>query len=205
MTAWYYLLPPYPPDAIGRFAWIMRALRDAVAARHRFIPQALLFLIHARLGGIAQRFAATAARVQAGTLRPPRPRATPRQPSVRRPYERLPRRFAWLVALVPGDAVGFGLNLVQLLAEPEMQALLKAAPQLHRILRPLCRMLAAQPSPDLLPPLPPRVRKPRPRRAQPARESAAPPLPTFRTRGGQLMMKLSDSISVPVAVSKNRA
>ncbi|HEX3348645.1 MAG TPA: hypothetical protein VHS58_11155 [Acetobacteraceae bacterium] len=109
------------------------------------------------------------------------------------------------MALVPGDAVGFGLNLVQLLAEPEMQALLKAAPQLHRILRPLCRMLAAQPSPDLLPPLPPRVRKPRPRRAQPARESAAPPLPTFRTRGGQLMMKLSESISVPVVVSKNRA
>ncbi|HEX3350045.1 MAG TPA: hypothetical protein VHS58_18295, partial [Acetobacteraceae bacterium] len=74
-----------------------------------------------RLGGIARRFAATAARVQAGTLRPPRPRATPRQPSVRRPYERLPRRFGWLVALVPGDAVGFGLNLVQLLGEPEMQ------------------------------------------------------------------------------------
>ncbi|HEX3350849.1 MAG TPA: hypothetical protein VHS58_22380, partial [Acetobacteraceae bacterium] len=67
-----------------------------------------------------------------------------------------------------------------------------------------CRMLAAAPTPDLLPPLPPRVRKPRPRRAEPARESAAPPLPTFRTRGGQLMMKLSDSISVPVVVSKNR-
>ncbi|HEX3347417.1 MAG TPA: hypothetical protein VHS58_04865, partial [Acetobacteraceae bacterium] len=115
MTAWYYLLPPYPPDVIGRFAWIMRALRDAVAARHRFIPQALLFLIHARLGGIAQRFAAIAAKVQAGTLRPPRVRLTPRQPSARKPYERLPRRFGWLVPLVPGDAVGFGLNLVQLL------------------------------------------------------------------------------------------
>ncbi|HEX3348408.1 MAG TPA: hypothetical protein VHS58_09960 [Acetobacteraceae bacterium] len=204
MAAWYYLLPPYPPDAIGRFAWIMRALRDAVAARHRFIPQALLFLIHARLGGIAQRFAATAAKVQAGTLRPPRPRATPRKPSARQPYERLPRRFGWLVALVPGDAVGFGLNLVQLLGEPEMQALLKAAPQLSRILRPLCRMLAAQPSPDLLPPPPPRVRKPRPRRARPVRDGADHPLPTYRTRGGQLMMKLSDSISVPVVGSKNR-
>jgi hypothetical protein len=83
-----------------------------------------------------------------------------------------------------------------------MQALLKAAPQLHRMLRPLCRMLAAQPSPDLLPP---RVRKPRPRRAEPARAGAEYPLPTYRTRGGQLMMKLSDSISVPVTASKNRA
>jgi hypothetical protein len=59
-------------------------------------------------------------------------------------------------------------------------------------------MLAAQPTPDLLPPLPPRVRKPRPRRARPVRDGAEHPLPTFRTRGGQLMMKLSDSISVPV-------
>ncbi|HEX3347752.1 MAG TPA: hypothetical protein VHS58_06580, partial [Acetobacteraceae bacterium] len=122
----------------------------------------------------------------------------------RKPYERLPRRFGCLVALVPGDAVGFGLNLVQLLAEPEMQALLKAAPQLHRMLRPLCRMLAAQPSPELLPPLPPRVPKPRPRRAKPVRNSAEHPLPTFRTRGGQLMIKLSESISVPAVVSKNR-
>jgi hypothetical protein len=39
--------PPYPPDAIGRFAWIMSALRHAVAARYRFIPQVLPFLIHA--------------------------------------------------------------------------------------------------------------------------------------------------------------
>ncbi|HEX3350297.1 MAG TPA: hypothetical protein VHS58_19580, partial [Acetobacteraceae bacterium] len=89
--------------------------------------------------------------------------------------------------------------------EPEMQALLKAAPQLHRMLRPLCRMLAAQPPPDLPPPPPPRVGKPRPRRAQPARDRAEYPLRTFRTRGGQLMMKLSDSISVPVVASKNRA
>ncbi|HEX3347032.1 MAG TPA: hypothetical protein VHS58_02890 [Acetobacteraceae bacterium] len=208
MSAWYLLLPAYPPDPAGRFAWIMRALREAVAARHRFIPQPLLFLIHARLGGIAQRFASIAAKVQAGTLRPPRVRPalrqpSPRQPSPRKPYERLPRRFAWLSPLVPGDAVGLGLNLVQLLGEPGMQALLKAAPQLTRILRPLCRMLAAEPTPDLLPPLPPRP--PRPKRAKPPRAAAVPRLPTFRTRGGQLMMKLSDSISVPVAVSKNRA
>ncbi|HEX3348937.1 MAG TPA: hypothetical protein VHS58_12645 [Acetobacteraceae bacterium] len=111
---------------------------------------------------------------------------------------------------MPGYAAYVGDMAMRLLAEPEMQALLAAAPQLGRILRPLFRLTGTRPPPGLIPPPPARPR--RSRAARPAKavrppaapDGAAPPLPTFRTRGGQLMMRLSESISVPIASPKNR-
>jgi hypothetical protein len=57
--------------------------------------------------------------------------------------------------------------LETLLKDPEMAALIAAAPQLGRLLRPLCRALGRDPGAAKLPPQPPRPkqpRKPRPRR-----------------------------------------
>ena len=55
-----------------------------------------------------------------------------------------PRRFAWLVIAAAHEAAGFGLQLRHVLEQPEMVALLKAAPQAMRVLRPLCRALAIE-------------------------------------------------------------
>jgi hypothetical protein len=57
----------------------------------------------------------------------------------------MPRSFGWLLALVPCEAAGYASQLRHALAEPEMVALLAAAPQARRLLAPLCRMLAIEP------------------------------------------------------------
>ena len=54
--------------------------------------------------------------------------------------------------MLPTEAACFGGQLQHLLAQPEMQTLLDAAPQAARLLRPLCRMLAV--------PLPPILHRP---------------------------------------------
>jgi hypothetical protein len=58
----------------------------------------------------------------------------------------LPRGFAWLLPLVPSEAACFAGQLSTLLVEPEMVALLQAAPQARRVLAPLCRMLGIEPT-----------------------------------------------------------
>ena len=115
----------------------------------------LIILICSRLRRIAGRFAGIAARLQAGRLRrraapsprPAQPAARPKRPYRPRP---LPQGFAWLVRLVP-DAANRGSQLQHLLAEPEMAALIAAAPQSRRLLRSLCWMLGVRPPPGLKP------------------------------------------------------
>jgi hypothetical protein len=58
----------------------------------------------------------------------------------------LPRRFGWLLAMVPHEAASYASQLRTVLAEPEMVALLQASPQAGRILGPLCRMLGLESS-----------------------------------------------------------
>jgi hypothetical protein len=58
----------------------------------------------------------------------------------------LPRGFGWLLPLVPQEAACFAGQMRGVLAEPEMVALLAAAPQARRVLRPLCRMLGIEAS-----------------------------------------------------------
>jgi hypothetical protein len=117
------------------------------------------------------KFAILAARVQAGTLPPPRRRTA--RPGCRPPSPyRLPRKFGLLIRLMPGSAACFGSQLQHFLAEPETTALLEAAPQAGRLFRPLCRMLAI--------PVPPSLRlPPRPARATPARATPAQPEPAI--------------------------
>ncbi len=150
--------PPAPAD---RFALIIDGLCRAVAAHaHRnALARPLLVLLFCRLRRMVVRLAGLAVRMRNGTLparrRPgagsPRP-ASPRPASVP-PPPRLPRGFAWVPRLVP-EANGYASQLRHLLAEPEMAALLAAAPQAGRILRPLCRMLGIRPPPGLPGPRP---------------------------------------------------
>ena len=83
------------------------------------------------------------ARLQAGTLpavgalrRPPGATraATPRK------LDPLPRQFGWLRRVLPWIASFAAGRLHDLVQDPEMAALVAAAPQAGRVLRPLCRM-----------------------------------------------------------------
>ncbi len=169
--------PTASPAPAERFARIIDGLYQAVAARGAkgWLPLPLLLLLWSRLRRLSVRFARLAAQVQAGTLRAPRRRpATPRPP--RPPPRRLPRGFAWLMRPVP-EAASAASQLQYLLAEPEMTALIAAAPQAGRLLRPLCRMLGVRPPPSLvLPrPAPPAAASPRPAMSGPAPRPASTP------------------------------
>ncbi len=144
--------------------WLSRALDGHSTWGRLSRPLALLILN--RLREINQRFARLAARITAGKYVPRRPPDTPRRREKRKPRgpNPLPQGFAWLVKLVPEAAV-YGSQLQNLLAEPEMAALLAAAPTaMRRPLRSLCRMLGVAPPPILaLPPrAPPTPRPPKP-------------------------------------------
>ncbi len=210
-----YVLPP----PIERFAFIIEALCQAAAERsaRRWIAVAIANLIWMRLRRTGARFAKLAARVRAGAL-PAATRASAsgasdqsaesradRQAKRRksddpadRSAKRLPRGFAWLLRLVPEAAV-YGSQLNHLLSDPEMVALLEAAPQMGRLLRPLCQMLgirlseppscsgrvsAPQPRPPVRPPTmarPPTMVRPlmpvRPREVPPPRCRKRPAVP----------------------------
>ena len=171
--------PCTPPE---RFATILQWLTRAVTAMMggERLPLALISLICERIRRIKQRFATLAARVGAGLYTPRRrsapPQRRPGQPPP--PKNPLPNTFGWLLKLVP-DAVGYRSQLEHLLRDPEMAALLAAAPTaMRRPLRSLCRMLGLPPLPTLA--LPPR---PRPPPAPAAKKREKPP-PLARSRLG---------------------
>lgn len=161
-----------PLSLTERFRLILGGISRAVAAKggrdHAAGP--LVILICNRLNRIVTRLLALAAQVAAGTLRAPRvacrrreTAATPREP----PRLRLPRGFGWLIREVR-ETVQYGGQVSHILDDPEMLALLAAAPQAGRILRPLCRMMAIS-LPEQLrrPARPPPRRKSRPRATKP--------------------------------------
>ncbi len=177
--------PPTSSDLSDRFAAILEGLYQATARTVRDpVSGLLILLICGRLRRITARFAALAARYAAGTLRPLRtptePRTEPGTPGPHPPPPKdpLPRGYAWLIRLVPG-AANFGTQLQYLLSQPEMAAMIAAVPQMSRLLRPLCRALAAHPTPPL-PPDPERPARPRPPKPpqppleKPARENPDP-------------------------------
>ena len=104
-------------------------------------------MVLALLGRVCSRLERLEARFLAGTLRRVGPRvggAVERPARVK--VERIwPYRFGWLLPLMGPfrhDGVARGSQLQAILERPEVVALLIAAPQAARILRPLCRMLA---------------------------------------------------------------
>ena len=178
------MLPPPPPTAAARFAAIIRLLCRLLAES---LPRGPLssrqgIALTGRLCRIGQQFSRLAARFAAGTLRPPRP-YVPRPRRAAAPHaepppprrlapDALPRGRAWLVRAVRSTSV-CGSQLAHLVAnDPEMIALLQAAPQARRLLRPLFRMLGA-PLPAILAPPP----RPVPRAAPaPRPPSQMPPV-----------------------------
>jgi len=173
-------MPPPTPTPAERFADILWCLAQAVVTRSAFgLSQPLINLIITRIRDAKQAFARLAARIEAGTYAPRRRSSTPpRPPAARKPRpppNPLARKFGWLMPLVP-NAVVFRGQLETLLRDPEMAALLAAAPvSLRRPLRSLCWMLRVEPPKILARPAgPAQPRKPRPPR--PRRE----PLPPYR-------------------------
>jgi hypothetical protein len=146
------------PDLAQSFALVIAGLCRATAS-HIVVDRGagpLLIRIFIRLHRLAARLTSLVSQVQAGKLPPPGPGHSTGGASRRQP--RLPERSGWLLRLVPGTAVYAG-QVQTLLDDPQTAALLEAAPQAGRILRPLCRMLAL--------PLPDYLRRPRPPSAPP--------------------------------------
>jgi hypothetical protein len=141
-------------SSAGRFFAIAEALCWAVgkAIRPGFISAVLAMVVVRRIHRVRGALLALEARFLAGRVRrrvvravvvgsEPAVRVVRRRVSV---AERLPRGFACLFPLVPGDAACFAGQLRVVLAEPGMVALLAGCPQAVRVLAPLCRMLGIE-------------------------------------------------------------
>ena len=133
---------------------IISAVRAMVGGwrRQGLLSQTLMFLLYNRLGKILWSMERLAARFAAGKLRRLAPRVRVAKPSAVKvatepaPVRVWPTRFAWLVRIGGWQVAGRGSQLRAVLERPEMVALLLAAPQAARILRPLCWMLAVETS-----------------------------------------------------------
>ena len=172
-------------ELASRFAWAFKWLLEMIGydAWRRQIGGPLLGAMTQRLWRLWTRLRTAFARWQAGTLRPPRPRplragapaaAAPADPLAGLPAgdwrllkRLLPRDFGWLKRVMP-NLLPYAHAFIDLVADAETQALVAAAPQVGRILRPLCHMLGL-PLPEWLR-LPKRVRvRPPPREKRPPR------------------------------------
>ncbi len=176
-----HIAPP-PRNLTERFDLLIRRLCDAVAiqsAKYAYLTP-LMVLVWGRLRRMSQRFAALVARMEAGRLRPPRPavqnpdRPRPQHPPP--PWPPVPSIPGWLLHYVQMEAAATSSLLRHMLEhDPEMRALLQAAPQLGRILRPLLRMVSPAPLPQRL------IRPPRPAPRPPAPAPLAAPAGAART------------------------
>jgi hypothetical protein len=136
----------------------------------RVLTPALIGHITHRLRNIKWAVIRLAARIQAGRYRrrpfAPRPGA-----AGRRPANPLPHGKNWLEPMMP-EVVQYRGHLDHLLRDPEMVALITAAPEaLGRPLRSLCRLLGLPPPPILA--KPPRAAP----AAKPPASPASPPEP----------------------------
>lgn len=146
-----------------------------------------MFLLYRRLSEARVQIERLAARFEAGTLRRGKERVAGLVADAVSPVDRVrppgekrarqariwPGRFGWLCRLVTWEAGQHGALLRHALLQPEMQALLVAAPQAGRILLPVCRMLAIEAS-LLRPGIPVKAVAPREAAAKRVRRKAAP-------------------------------
>ncbi len=159
---------PPPRTPAESFATILQWLARAIADRGvgGRLAGPLIGLLLGRIREINQRFARLAARIASGGF-VPRRTAPRRRPVALTPRRKnpLPQTFGWLLTLVP-EAVGYRAQLEHLLRDPEMAALIAAAPaEMARTLRPLLWMLRLRPPPVLA------------RSRQAAPSAPAPPVP----------------------------
>jgi hypothetical protein len=131
---------------------VIRALMCAVAdwGGRRLLSGALTVLVYWRLSKICLRMERLAARFEGGRVwRPGLRLGGGRAVSVEAAARRVrvwPLGFCWLIRMMGWQAAGYGSQLRAVLEQPEMVALLVAAPQAARILRPVCRMLGIETS-----------------------------------------------------------
>jgi hypothetical protein len=127
----------------------------------------LIKLLWRRLRRMSRQFHSILARYHAGTLPPPG--STPSRPARPRPAAAAPPPSDWPTPQQQAARYGALLRLTyaatlryfelkEMLADPDMPALVAEAPQLGRVLRPMCRLLALPPPPWLR--LPRRARPP---------------------------------------------
>jgi len=168
--------PPSPVQRIATvFGWILTAVRRGVANNlaklEGPVQVALYNLLGRKITHTRDRLIRLAERVAAGWIDTPKPHA-PRQ-RADRPKERPPQTknplvtgSHWLFRAAPGHdtaAAAAAADLRSLLAEPEIAAVLAAAPKpAWRILRSVCWMLGVEKPPVLarLDPRPPKRPKP---------------------------------------------
>ena len=151
--------PPLPRTAAEQFITIVRCLSAAVTAMMagNQLPASLIKLVVDRLRGIQHRFVYLAARLRDGThVVRQRAATASKRPGQPPPQNPLPTSFGWVLPLLPiPQGGGFRSQLDFLLNDPEMAALLEAAPaSLRRPVRSLCRMLGLEPPPILALPAP---------------------------------------------------
>ena len=177
-----FVAPSLPTGLIPLFTLfidgVKRAMGEGIGRRHDTLGP-LAILLWRYLSTTLRRLAALHARFAAGKL-PAAPRArrpaAARAPADRPRPERRPPGIPRGPVLATVFRAGFDEQLQALLDHPEMRALLAAAPQAGRILRPLWRKLSVHPLPAVLR-LPPRPRKPMPPRVAGSESSGADPSP----------------------------
>jgi hypothetical protein len=174
-----------PITTLGRRLWTaFKAAAEPVGQHMRLyhhIPMPVLNLVLHRMLRLVGRFDRLVLKWERDQLPVPRVRA--KRPSSPRkaaasdlhlfgPEVVLPTRFGWLQKMVPAAHMGAGyLDYMLQETDSQTRALVAAAPQAGRILRPLCRILGT-PIPDWLA-LPKRVRKARPPQPPKPRATAA--------------------------------
>ena len=163
------------PELVRRLGWIVAGLAAVVA--RRFLKDPTFHDVIVPLCGWLNRTWRRFGRVRVvpeapGAHEVPKVVRAPvvRDAQVRVVRRRLPLRRAWLVRALGWEVAGYGSQLQALLAEPEMVALLTAAPGVGRLLRPLCRMLGVEPvgalAPAVVADAPARARRVRPKRVR---------------------------------------
>ena len=169
-------IPSHPTNLLPRFGLFIemakRAMGEGIRARDAALAP-LAILLANYLSATLRRLTALHVRFAAGKLP-----AAPRRGSAPRPAaeratagprpERRPPAMPRGPVLLTLFQVMLCDQLRALLDDPEMRALLAAAPQAGRLLRPLWRKLSADPLPEVLR-LPRRPRQPRPPRVAVAR------------------------------------
>jgi hypothetical protein len=170
-----------------RFSMVMNEVFRVVYSRHLggAISFALMQLINARLIEIRMVVQRLAAAVLAGavrTRRSPPPGCTRTPPAAPAPGAVvLPRGFAWLRVLAPNQASAVASQLLTLVAEPEMAALLAASPGMVAAVKRLCWMLGKRLPPPYAKPLPLRSLSKRGLLKHKAAQPKPPPAP-WQTR-----------------------
>ena len=186
-----------PETALGLSSWFSaviergrRMVAEAAGRRRDRTLDPVMMVFWNWMARAMRLFERSAQRVAQG-LPPPRPR--PPRPSPQRPEPlpvesgspppkpkplRLPSSRAWMLRLVPNEGLAWVGTILhhRITTDSELQALLAAAPELGRVLRPILRAFGSPPLPLL--DLPKRPRTPRPRKPRETRPRPADWMPS---------------------------